>query len=76
MIDVVQEKVERGDALGQAALDQVPFARRDDARDQVERENPLRSLVVVVDREGDALTGENWPRPGRACVQNPPLPFP
>ena len=56
MIDVVQEKVKRGDALGQAALDQVPFPRWDDPRDQVERKNPLRSLVVVVDREGDALT--------------------
>ena len=55
MIDVVQEKIERGDPLDQPALDQVPFVRRNDARDQVEGKNPLGPLVVVIDREGDAL---------------------
>ena len=55
MIDVVQEKIERGDPLHEPALDQIPFARRDDPRDEVEGKNPLRSLVVVIDREGDAL---------------------
>ena len=55
VIDVVQEQIERGDSLDEAALDEVPFLRGNDARHEVERENALRSLVVVVDREGDAL---------------------
>ncbi len=42
----------------QAALDEFPLVRRDDARDQVEGENFLRALVVVVDRERDALRQE------------------
>ncbi len=55
VVNVVQEKIERGDPLGQAAFHQVPFAPRDDARDEVERENPLRALVVVINRKGHAL---------------------
>ena len=58
MIDVVQEKVERGDALGQAAFEQFPFVGRDDARDQVEGEDALGALGVAVDVEGDALAQE------------------
>src|SRR4030095_15139076 len=56
VIDVVQEKAPRGGALNQPALEQVPFARGNDAWDEVEGKNPLRSLVVVVNREGNALT--------------------
>ena len=55
MIDVVQKQIERGDALHEPALDQFPFLRRNDSRDQIERENPFRALVVVVNRKGDAL---------------------
>ena len=58
MVDVVEEEVERGDPLDQAGLDLLPLARRDDARERVEREDPLRALVVAVDREGDALLEE------------------
>ena len=58
VVNVVQEKVQRADALGQAALQEVPFVRRDDARDQVERENLLRALAVAVDGERDALREE------------------
>ena len=55
MVNVVQKQIERGDALHQPALDQFPFLRRNDARNEIERENPFRSLVVVVDGEGNAL---------------------
>ena len=54
MVDVVDEAVERVDALFEAALDIVPLGGGDDARDQVEGENALRALVVAVDVEGDA----------------------
>ena len=55
VIDVVQKQIERGDSLHETALDQFPFVGRDDARNQIERKNPFRSLIVVVDGEGDAL---------------------
>ncbi len=57
-IDVAQEQVERSDALGQAALDAVPFAGGDDARQKIGRDDPLGRLVVVIDGEGDALMQE------------------
>ena len=46
------------DALGQAALDAVPFLGGDDARQQIGGNDPLGRLVVVVDGEGDALVQE------------------
>ncbi len=55
MINIVQKKIERGDPLHQSPLDQVPFTRWNDARNQVEGKNSLGPLVVVIDREGDAL---------------------
>ena len=54
VIDVVDERVEGVDALLQAALDVVPFGRRDDARHQVEGEDALGAGRVAVDVEGDA----------------------
>ena len=39
-------------------LDVRPLLGRDDARDQVEREDPVDSLVVAVDREADSLGQE------------------
>ena len=42
MIDIAQEKVERLDALLQAALEQAPFRRVNDARNDVERESGVR----------------------------------
>jgi len=36
VVDVVQEQVERLDALDKAALDSLPFLERDDARDEVD----------------------------------------
>ena len=55
VINVVQEQVQRRDALRQAAFQEFPFRRRNDARQQVERENFLRPLCVAIDVERDAL---------------------
>ena len=63
VIDVVQEAVERGDALDQALFHARPFVGRDDARNQVERDQPLGAGAVLVlravDREGDAHAAED-----------------
>ena len=54
MVDVVQEAVERVDALPQALRQRVPFGLRDDARNGVEGNQPLGAGLVAVDGEGDA----------------------
>ena len=54
MVDVVDEVVERVDALLEAALDPVPFLGRHDARNQVEGEDAFGAGGVAVDVEGDA----------------------
>ncbi len=60
VIDVVEEAVQRRDALAQTPLHHAPLVGRDDARDEVERDQPLgaavRAAVVLgaVDRERDA----------------------
>ena len=58
VVDVVEEEIQRRDTLHQARFDLLPLARRDDPRKRVEREDPLRPLVVAVDREGYALLEE------------------
>ena len=62
VIDVLEEQIERGDALRQAALDDVPVTGRHDARQQIVREDALGRLVAAVDREGDALVEEGQVR--------------
>ena len=58
VVDVVEEEVERAHALDEAALEQAPLVARDHARDEVEGEDPLDSLLLAVDREPDALVQE------------------
>ena len=58
VVDVLAEKVQGGDALDEAALDDVPFVGGDDARDEVEGENLFDAARVAVDGEGDALVAE------------------
>jgi hypothetical protein len=57
VIDVVQEAVQRRHALDQALFQMGPLARRDDAGNQVERDQALGARTVLVlgaiDREGD-----------------------
>ena len=56
VVNVVQEKVERGDALRQSPLDDFPFVRGNNARDQIERKDALGAARVAIDVEGHALT--------------------
>ena len=58
VVDVFQKEVERGDPLGQSHLHGRPFGGRDDARNQVVREDLFGSFLAAVDREGDALIQE------------------
>src|SRR5439155_10388874 len=59
VIDVVQEKIERGNSLLQTALDLFPFLSRNNSRDEIEGKNPLGALSVAVNGEGDALAQES-----------------
>ena len=62
VVDVVDERVQRADALGQAALDRAPLVRRDDPRDEVERERAVAHRAVGVRSpriERDALLHED-----------------
>ena len=58
VVDVVQEEVERRDALDQPLLDPPPLAVGNDPRHQIKGEDALGSLIVIVDREGDAASHE------------------
>ena len=53
MVDVIDEQIQRADALRQPPFDPVPFVRTDDARNDVEGKDLLRTLRVAVDAEGD-----------------------
>jgi len=57
-VDVLQEKIQRHDALRQAAVDSLPFRIRNNAGNQVEGKEPLGASAVAVDRKGDALDQE------------------
>src|SRR5438876_8323418 len=59
VIDVVQEKIERGDSLFQTALDFLPFSGRDNSRNQIERKNSLGPLGVTINSESHALAQES-----------------
>ncbi|MNT40131.1 hypothetical protein D3C72_1764250 [compost metagenome] len=63
MVNVVDEAVERRDPLHQALLHAGPFVRRDDARDQVKRNQPLVACTALVlgaiDGKGDAHAPED-----------------
>ena len=58
-VDVLDIGVDGAHPLLQPAPDQVPFARRDDAGQHVERDQPLGRIGVAIDREGDADAPEN-----------------
>ncbi len=57
-VDVAEIGVDRLDALLQPAAQGVPFLRRQDARDDVERDQPLLGVGLAIDREGDADAAE------------------
>jgi len=55
LIDVEDEEVQRRDPLDQPRLQPLPLARGNHAGHEVEREDPLRALLLAVHRERDAL---------------------
>ena len=63
VVDVVDEAVERRDTLHQAAPHAAPFLRGDDARNQVEGDQPLGPgallVLVAIHGEGDAHAAED-----------------
>ena len=63
VVDVVNETVECSDALHQTTLHALPLVGRNNARDQVKRNESLgtraRLVFVAVDRKGNADTSEN-----------------
>ena len=58
MIKIVDEPVERLDALFQTAVDPAPLVRAHDPGDQIEREDLLRPRVRAIDVESDAHVEE------------------
>ena len=77
-VDVGQEQVHGPDPLDQPGLQPGPFRRADDARHDVERDQPLAGLGVAIDGEGDAHAAEEQLRLPRAglkqsfgCVRQP-----
>ena len=54
VVDVVQQVVERGDALAHARLDARPVLRREHARDAVEGKDAVDRVALGIDGEGDA----------------------
>ncbi len=54
VIDVVDERIECAHALLQPCLQDSPLILRNDARDDVERDQPLGVAALAVDGEGDA----------------------
>ena len=54
VIDVVKERVQRVDALTQAAIEHLPFVGRNDARNDVERNQALGACVFAINRKRDS----------------------
>ena len=57
-VDVVDEGVDRSHPLLEPSREIVPFARGEDARDDVERDDPLGCFLVAIDGEGNAEASE------------------
>jgi hypothetical protein len=69
-VNIVQKRIDGKDALLQARAQPGPFARRQDARHNVERDDAFIGLCFAIDREGDAQLAEH----GFRCLL-PPLQF-
>ena len=69
-IDILDEQIERVDALGQALLQELPFGSRHDARDDVERDQALGGVGLAVNGEGDADAAEDEFGFAAAVIEN------
>lgn len=56
-VDVREELVQRIDTLREAALECLELVRLDDARNRVERKQPLIVRTILVDAELHAISG-------------------
>ena len=59
VVGVVDERVQRPDALCEAALDDPPVRGRDDPRPEVHRQRPVARAVLTGQLERDALAQED-----------------
>ena len=57
-VDVVDEGVDRPHPLLEPGREPLPFGGGEDARDDVERDDPLGRLLLAIDGEGDAEAAE------------------
>src|ERR1700730_14059168 len=55
VVHIAQKQIQRGDALGEAALYEGPLVVGNDARQQVVRKNPLGAFVITINGEGYPL---------------------
>jgi hypothetical protein len=55
VVNIAQEEIEGGDALGQAAFDAVPLRAGNQAGQQIIRKDFLGPFLAPVNREGNAL---------------------
>jgi len=69
-IDVLDEQIERLDALGETLFQQPPFGAGHYARNDVERDQPFLRVGFAVDREGDADAAEQELGLAPAVVEN------
>ncbi len=69
VVNVVEEEVERLDALEQAGLHRLPFRGGDRPGDEVEGENLLDPAAVGIDGKGDALVDEDEVGGGAALLE-------
>jgi hypothetical protein len=74
VVDVVDEAVQRPDALGEAALDLRPLGGRDHPRDEIQRERPVAHRsgfgpAHPAGVEGDALLHEDGVAPAAGIDQ-------
>ena len=58
-VHVLEEEVERICPLGEAGLELAPFGARDEARNDVEGNEPFGGVLVAVDAKGDADPAEH-----------------
>ena len=58
VVEIVEEEVQRRDALHQTTFHLFPFLLRNDPGNQVERKDPLGTLGISIDVEGDTLPQE------------------
>src|SRR5262245_3812477 len=58
-VNVLDERIERVDALGQPLFEQLPFAARHDAWNDIERDQTFLGISFAINREGDPDASED-----------------